>query len=342
MSRATDANDAPEFGLQVQLPVGTQITINGSIDSSMELPRDYEARGSLISPASDEFILDEQAPQPVLFESTSTEGITLVLPINYLPVVSGEIGFLPVDDMPVEYIQTNVSVVFGTVRLSGSNERITVHGGVTLADIVPISYLPVDMEFYTNQRLILVPFPPAGLEFFNATRTRTPHPLYINNDGETAVTSRVFTMPAGTRIYYPPNSTINLGTDFTFPPGTKALLPRGARMKVDIEEGTFVGTGSSFENRTVAPGGRVYGGTRDEVEVVLYHGGMMELSGLSMTPDNPGTRVILENGFGVDSDQELFDIELQTSYTAGGVTYNGGVLQPLTTTTQCHCTDSVR
>ena len=340
----TRAAESPPYGMQVRLPEGTRFSISGADTSpiTIALPANIVVRGGRYDIHTNQWILQRQLPQPVQFTDNSDRFITITAALSGLPALSGNIGFLPVDNVAITVISSDSRLALETailgVELPGTGISITAPGGVRLPREQAISNLPIDIELFTNARLIITPFPPPGRPtryrdtpgVYNsnvAYEISNPTPLYINHLGGARANSREFTLPAGTQIYYPQATTINIGADFEFPLGTRALLPPGTTMEVEVL------------NDSVLPGGRRYRGVRRGIVMVtLYHGAAMDLSGrevLAGVATVSGARFVLRDGVGVGLAQEIFDIEIPHFYNiiSEGTTVSintGGVIQPLT------------
>ena len=365
-------SESPSYGLQVKLPPGTRFAMIEEPTSPMSifLPSRIEVSGAEYDTTSGRWTLREQLSQPAIVVDDSNRFITVTAVLNSLAADSANIGFLPAADGGARYLDTNFALSLGislTVgnpisSLPGGDTPLEAAGGVRLPFNQAVSQLPTDLSLFTEGRLIITPFPPAGrpLAFedivagvpgvFTPTSARVlaiPSVLFINYTGyDDNEQSREFVLPAGAQIYYPPNARLQLGEDFAFPVGTRALLPPGSVMTVEVLPGSNLPGGQpvtvnlpSVNDRTAT------------LAVTMANGAMIELWGLSSLtvtvdasdPANPttltvyeeqGARIVLEDGFGIGSAQEMFDVELLTPYqiagSVGGVFPGAAVLQPLT------------
>ncbi|MGI9296715.1 MAG: hypothetical protein ACR2QC_02305, partial [Gammaproteobacteria bacterium] len=361
----TTAAEAPSYGIQVKLPPGTRFSLHDNNLTAEEnlvslfLPSRIEVSGAIFDRPSRRWVLQEQLSQPALVADGSDRLIIITAVLSGLAADSANIGFLPAADGEARYLDTDDSVSLGVFTdpagvvsfstLPGGDVSLAAAGGVNLPYNQAVSHLPTDLPLFTNGRLVITPFPPAGRPaavrdaagIFSedaAVSLAVPSALFINFDGYSAAANTLFTLPAGAQIYYPPDAEINLGEDFAFPAGTRALLPPGTIMTAEVLPDSNL------------PGGFLVQNTAAETRAVtLAHGAMMELSGRAFDPaagTPPGTgapgaarigaRIVLEDGFGIGSAQEMFDVELQTPYRvldAGGGSpenFDGGILQPLT------------
>ena len=481
------APDSPQFGVQVRLPTGTRVNIDvQGTGITMELPRDLRMRrgGATFDPSTNTWELERQLASPVRIDANTDQVLTLGLMVADLPPKAGMMGFLPVDSHRADYLSPEGSVVLLTTA-NVLDYTLAVNGGSTVGLAQAVSNLPVEMEFFTNQRLALIPFPPPGrpaadandrppttltlttslsetlvrrercagesvlrsecredgdgegrlvsylasggvrfgaagsctlpqptdvvqrecvggvfmntqrdgtivpggsctvdsippppataptvptneagrslqrgdcvggfrsvterrvtgtlvamrvipgrmAEGFSSGAINTPTPLYVNYLAATIARTTLFSLPAGTQIYYPPGATLAIGSDFAFPPGARAFIPPRATMRVNVLPESTLPGGREAE-------GLQFAGGVPEREVYFEHGAVMDLFGPSAARANAGTRIVLHDGKGVDSTQELFDIEVQTDYrttgsrqTGGNVRQGGMILQPLT------------
>ena len=481
------APDSPQFGVQVRLPTGTRVNIDvQGTGITMELPRDLRMRrgGASFDPSTNTWELERQLASPVRIDANTDQVLTLGLMVADLPPKAGMMGFLPVDSHRADYLSPEGSVVLLTTA-NVLDYTLAVNGGSTVGLAQAVSNLPVEMEFFTNQRLALIPFPPPGrpaadandrppttltlttslsetlvrrercagesvlrsecredgdgegrlvsylasggvrfgaagsctlpqptdvvqrecvggvfmntqrdgtivpggsctvdsipqppttaptvptneagrslqrgdcvggfrsvterrvtgtlvamrvipgrmAEGFSSGAINTPTPLYVNYLAATIARTTLFSLPAGTQIYYPPGATLAIGSDFAFPPGARAFIPPRATMRVNVLPESTLPGGREAE-------GLQFAGGVPEREVYFEHGAVMDLFGPSAARANAGTRIVLHDGKGVDSTQELFDIEVQTDYrttgsrqTGGNVRQGGMILQPLT------------
>ena len=481
------APDSPQFGVQVRLPTGTRVNIDvQGTGITMELPRDLRMRrgGASFDPSTNTWELERQLASPVRIDANTDQVLTLGLMVADLPPKAGMMGFLPVDSHRADYLSPEGSVVLLTTA-NVLDYTLAVNGGSTVGLAQAVSNLPVEMEFFTNQRLALIPFPPPGrpaadandrppttltlttslsetlvrrercagesvlrsecredgdgegrlvsylasggvrfgaagsctlpqptdvvqrecvggvfmntqrdgtivpggsctvdsipqppataptvptneagrslqrgdcvggfrsvterrvtgtlvamrvipgrmAEGFSSGAINTPTPLYVNYLAATIARTTLFSLPAGTQIYYPPGATLAIGSDFAFPPGARAFIPPRATMRVNVLPESTLPGGREAE-------GLQFAGGAPEREVYFEHGAVMDLFGPSAARANAGTRIVLHDGKGVDSTQELFDIEVQTDYrttgsrqTGGNVRQGGMILQPLT------------
>ena len=356
-------SESPNYGLQVELPEGTRFMLSGD-----ELnPVSLFLRSGVQSPPAEYNIaerrweLTRQWPEPVLLEYPSDGVVTITAVVENSNVRSANIGFLPVDDTAVDYYSPHSRYRFegdrmlrGRVTLRagsrfGGLRRDAVHRTAGVNEVLrprfPVSVLPEDLVLYTESRLVVSPFPPPGRPVLATTAVSSPHPLYINYAG--GVAGRVspgeaFTLPEGTRIFYPTGATVNLGVDFQFPAGTRALLPDGAVMTLQALSGSTLPDGRRADLQTVRVSeGAALGDAVDVLQsraVTLVHGGVMDLYGPSGTAGPDGVRVegaavVLRDGTGVGSSQELFNIEHGIGGVVGTpqstVNFYGAVLQPL-------------
>ena len=165
-----------------------------------------------------------------------------------------------------------------------------------------------------------------ALPALSADNINLPTPLFVNYLGATIARTTLFSLPAGTQIYYPPGATLAVGSDFAFPAGSRAFIPPRATMRVNILPESTLPGGRGTEGLQFTSGA-------PEREVYFENGAVMDLFGPSAARADVGTRIVLQDGKGVDSTQELFDIEVQTDYrTANADNARGGgmILQPLT------------
>ena len=348
-------NDIPAFGVQVQLPVGTQLEVMGDPQhpATLVMVGSVGITNADFDPLTNLWVLNRQFPHPVLFHDRSDRFVTVRTVLDNLPVQSSDTGFLPVDNIGFTNYDTQWQMVLGNatvLALAGSDQLLTQSGGTRLPSAdQAVSRLASDLQLFTRARLILTPFPPAGRPFafeagiatLNLGYTQdlldnipVPSPAFINYNGPLLTSHAEFTLPAGAQIYYPPGAAIALGADFTFPQGTRALLPRGTRITVEM-----------LQDSTL-PGGASSGlAALSVLEITLHNGGAMELFGsaadLASTVAGAvvteGARVVLDDNAGFNSLQESFDIEVSSPYhmiDATGVTvatHDGGhVLYPLT------------
>ena len=358
---------SPPYGMQVQLPAGTRFQITGDPLNPVSL----FLRGGIPGPPAEydiisrEWRLTRQWPEPVLLADDSNRVITVEAVLHGLPVQAGDIGFFPVDDTAVEYFNTTLAYLVSPPAgaalfpLPGTRERVGVgaeagaaaSGSGVLRARNPISVLPEDLRLFTNAQLVVAPFPPPGRP--QAGRgISAPYPLYVNYLGRVDGAgvgyrnqiSVEFTLPAKSRIYYPLGVEFIFGVDFAFPEGAKAFLPPGTVMTLDVLPGATLPDGRRAEfPETTDIVNTVPIIAARRMAVTLVHGGMMDLFGIVgdsvAALVGQGARVVLRDGVGVGSSQELFDIEVHAPGGAGfqgiiGAVASeikpfGGILQPL-------------
>ena len=293
-----DGNEAnisvvPPYGVRVLLPAGTRLTMDTS-SIAIHLPSNYRAGGSY-DPVSGLWSL-EPSNQAVLIDAPDNYIVELpaAIPGDW-PIVPGDFGFLPFNkDANTRILTTAISVSLAT----GSGA---------------VSDLAVDIGLYTENRLTVVPFPPPGrpspfdfqtsISVSITISTGTPP---VTNTISTTITlasiaypatplfigaSTEFSLPVGTRISYSKGGVFNLGTDFAFPNGAVAYFPPDAVLQVVLPISAVSPGGRSYENSTI-----------QTLLATLHHGGMLGIG---------ASRAVLEDGFGLGSGQELFDIELR-------------------------------
>ena len=129
----------------------------------MELPRDLRMRrgGASFDPSTNTWELERQLASPVRIDANTDQVLTLGLMVADLPPKAGMMGFLPVDSHRADYLSPEGSVVLLTTA-NVLDYTLAVNGGSTVGLAQAVSNLPVEMEFFTNQRLALIPFPPPG------------------------------------------------------------------------------------------------------------------------------------------------------------------------------------
>ncbi len=357
-NRATlDVSETPVYGMQVQLPVGTRFVLPSSRQtrSSLYLPSRFaENVSAFYNVTTRLWQLNAQASLPVRFEDRTDYFIRVTAVMSGLPAKSGDVGFLPVDDLDLHYLSpmSTVQLYFGPT-LTGA--QLTSFYGTPASDILlpdPDSFSAVSLRFRTPNGIILptasraysrlpsdllvynpstvdiLPLGQPGLPLEGMADDLVPNVLRIDEREE-------FVLPTGTNIFYPDNANFGIGHDFEFPPGTRALLPPGIQMTARAARTNLPGT-ADFEFSL--PGGRRIRTDENELhEVTFYHGAVMDLSGI---------RVVLREGTGIGSEQEVFDIEMNSFFQAGFGDVNttalpappsavsrfppGTILQPLT------------
>ena len=346
---------SPSYGLRVELPTGTRFELSGTSATrpTIFLPGAgrLNVRG-VYDRDSGRWRLTEPLSQPALVQDNSDRFITITAVLHSLALDSANVGFLPIAESAVRHLDTGATLILGAgsgaTSLPGTDQNITVAGGVRLPFNHSVSRLQADLRLFTNARLHIRPFPPPGRPAYNATDAPTPgnqfssetmraiplpSALFINFFGSLIEQGEEFVLPLGTEIQYPANSALQLGADFTFPAGTRALLPVGAVMTVQVVRETTLPDGGSVPPENVST-----------LAVTLVHGGVMDLWGPEadmtgafnnvMSTLSGGARIVLRNGYEVGAGEEMFDMEMPAFYEVGGeaatVSLNGGIVQPLT------------
>lgn len=328
---------SPPHGMQVQLPPGTRFSVPGDEQIGLRLPKQIDGDEGTLDPATRSLVLDRQLSVPVDLYAPQ-QIFTVVAVFDRLPVKSGNVGFLPIDGQPVTVFPFDtVSFKYGsattpaTATLPGSDRSLLVPGGVRLPRL-PVSNLsvPLRLRIPPSTDITIVQFPPGGRPFVGsdtfvyraAAQVGLPSPLFAHE----GTVGGEFTLPAGTRIYYPTDNIYSIDTSsnvFAFQPGTVMRLPRGAVVTVFAEPDTTLPSGARRALGQIS--GNTVGAGRRQIVVTLFHGAMASIDGAVIS---------YEEGYGTA--QELFDIETEAPYdifdTSGAVVHSspgGDVLQPL-------------
>ena len=337
--QAIDVDDSLAFGVQVKLPAGTRFRPRFTEDAdevvvSLFLPDNVIIRNAEIeADGSWRVTRNGPVPFPARFEYGGNELATLDVEYALVttaiyaqsPVQVGDVGFLPTGSAAATVFPAGSTLrllpaedVPSDIRLAAGVPYVT-PGNIRLPHDNAYSRLPVAITLYNGgpSTLHIAPFPPPGRPYVFDDNTGVdarlslglPSPIFIAPEEQ-------FILPVGTQVYYPANSQLTIGLNFSFPEGTRAFIPAGSMINLP--------RALADQDIIVFPGGQPsYGTAVAGQEVELVHGALVILE---------GARVILREGIGVGATQEIFDIELQSFHRIEGstVVLHGGVLQPLT------------